>query len=76
MDYRKSYYQQRQEERARITEAIRKQINPVEEPVETPAVDPVPDSSWKKSDIQLWLDDNGIEWNSSMTKSELLDLVQ
>ena len=35
----------------------------------------VPDSSWKKGNIKEWLDAKGVEYTSSMTKDELLELV-
>ncbi len=34
-----------------------------------------PTSSWLKGDIQAWLTEHEIEWDSGMTKDELLDLV-
>jgi hypothetical protein len=34
-----------------------------------------PTSSWLKADIQNWLTEHDIEWDSGMTKDELLDLV-
>lgn len=34
-----------------------------------------PDSTWLKADIQNWLTQNSIEWNSSMTKTQLLSLL-
>jgi len=34
-----------------------------------------PTSGWLKGDIQAWLTDNEIEWDSGMTKDELLALV-
>ena len=39
------------------------------EVIETPTLD------WLKADIQAWLTDQGIEWSSSMTKAELLNLI-
>ena len=38
-------------------------------------VEATPDSSWLKADIQNWLTNNSIEWTSSMTKDELLNLI-
>jgi len=35
----------------------------------------VPTDKWLKADIQQWLTDNGIEWDSSMLKAELLNLI-
>ena len=37
-------------------------------------LDPQPDESWLKAEIQAWLDQKGIEWTTSMTKAELLEL--
>ena len=37
-------------------------------------VEPQPDESWLKAEIQAWLDEKGIEWTTSMTKAELLEL--
>ena len=37
-------------------------------------VEPQPDESWLKAEIQAWLDDQGVEWTTSMTKAELLGL--
>ena len=76
MAYRKSYYEQRVEEQTRIREAIKKQNTPAVEPVVELPVRELPDSSWRKSDIQSWLTAEGIEWDSSMTKSELLEIVK
>lgn len=35
----------------------------------------LPSTSWLKAEIQSWLTDNGIEYNNTMTKSELLNLI-
>lgn len=89
MAYRKSYYQQRTEERARIQEAIRKQheaakaaqAEPEAEPTveEAPAAEQVeevkPDDAWTKSKIQKWLDEHSIQYSRWMTKAKLLELV-
>jgi len=37
-------------------------------------VEPQPDESWLKAEIQAWLNEKGIEWTTSMTKAELLGL--
>lgn len=83
MAYRKSYYEQRVDEQARIREAVQQQIlrqqeeaaaEPVVEEVPAPEVD-LPTAEWTKVAIQAWLDDNDIEWSSSMTKAELLTLI-
>ena len=34
-----------------------------------------PSDSWTKVEIQEWLDENEIAWQSSATKSDLLSLV-
>lgn len=44
------------------------------QPVE-PAVPSKPDESWLKADIQAWLDGQGIDYQSSATKADLLALV-
>lgn len=75
MTYRKSYYEQRMEEQARIKQAISdlltQQVNQPVEPVE----DIRPDESWNKASIQAWLDEHDIAWSQSMTKKQLLELV-
>lgn len=83
MAYRKSYYEQRMDEQARIREAVRQVIannqeDVVEDLVEEVLVedDPiVPDASWTKVKIQEWLDAEGIEYTASMNKSQLLELI-
>lgn len=81
MAYSKSYYEQRVEEQARIREAVQKQIQSQQEEPTAPPVDeaaPVvdlPTAGWTKADIQAWLTANGIAWATSMTKTQLLELV-
>lgn len=80
MTYRKSYYEQRMDEQARIKEAVRQQIERQNDIPSASAPEPVvevdiPDASWTKVAIQQWLDDEGIAWASSMTKAELLELI-
>lgn len=75
---RKSYYEQRMEEQGRIREAIRQQIerqNNPEPVVELQPTVSIPDTSWKKAAIQTWLDENDVEWNSAMSKKQLLELI-
>ena len=38
-------------------------------------VKPTPNIDWLKANIQSWLTDNSIEWTTSMTKDELLELI-
>ena len=35
---------------------------------------PTPNSTWLKADIRAWLTTQGIEWDKSLTKAELLKL--
>ena len=37
--------------------------------------DAIPDASWVVADIKTWLDDRGIKYSNSATKTELLSLV-
>lgn len=48
-------------------------MEPPEEPEGLAAGSPT--SSWLKADIQTWLTEHEIEWDSGMTKDELLALV-
>ena len=36
----------------------------------------IPSSSWRKADIQEWLGQNGVVFDVSLRKPELLDLVR
>ena len=35
-----------------------------------------PSATWKKAEIQEWLEGEGVEFDSGMTKAELLDLTK
>jgi formate-dependent nitrite reductase cytochrome c552 subunit len=35
----------------------------------------IPADSWLKADIQAYLTANGIDWTTSMTKAQLLELI-
>ena len=37
---------------------------------------PVPDSSWKKADIQAYMDTNNISYNAGDTKADLLEKIE
>jgi hypothetical protein len=51
------------------------ETDPPEVPEGFSAPEGSPTSSWLKADIQTWLTENEIEWDSGMTKDELLALV-
>lgn len=61
-----------------ISAAHRKHALGLEPVVEGPesADEDWPDDSWLKSDIASWLDMQGVEYSSSATKAELLELVE
>lgn len=82
MAYRKSYYQQRTEEQARMRDAIEKQRLAQLAEAEAKAAEaevvpeePKPVLSWSKAAIQEWLDKNDIKYSRSMTKAKLLELI-
>ena len=45
-------------------------------PIKSEPESTAPNATWKKAEIQEWLESEGVEFDSGMTKAELLDLAK